>query len=260
VKPKTDLMEIDGSFRELEQCFVHLSPLRRLASPASPAGETASRVRRCALQNILDKGRSSSLVIFSFDAWRMLMYCRMQFDIGREERLWETLRHEAEIAAFRSKLEAQEVMLNHLVAQRQQCMTMVEEHDGATSICGADKPSCDETTLSALLDEGEEEMDAMRLRVEELEEEKTDLAKQLEHAKSECIMLRQQHAEATRQRLVQPPLYEARKVRQNGTAFDTALAAQADLPSAVYAKNSVPDKESLTVKVLQEIGLLLGGL
>lgn len=258
MKPKTDLMEIDGSFRELEQCFVHLSPLRRLASPASPAGETASRVRRCALQNILDKGRSSSLVIFSFDAWRMLMYCRMQFDIGREERLWETLRHEAEIAAFRSKLEAQEVMLNHLVAQRQQCMTKVEEHDGATSICGADKPSCDETTLSALLDEGEEEMDAMRLRVEELEEEKADLAKQLEHAKSECIMLRQQHAEATRQRLVQP--YEARKVRQNGTAFDTALAAQADLPSAVYAKNSVPDKESLTVKVLQEIGLLLGGL
>ena len=139
-------------------------------------------------------------------------------------------------------------------------MTKVEEHDGATSICGADKPSCDETTLSALLDEGEEEMDAMRLRVEELEEEKTDLAKQLEHVKSECIMLRQQHAEATRQRLVQPPLYEARKVRQNGTAFDTALAAQADLPSAVYAKNSVPDKESLTVKVLQEIGLLLGGL
>jgi hypothetical protein len=108
------------------------------------------------------------------------MYCRMQFDIGREERLWETLRHEAEIAAFRSKLEAQEVMLNHLVAQRQQCMTKVEEHDGATSICGADKPSCDETTLSALLDEGEEAMDAMRLRVEELEEEKAVLAKQLE--------------------------------------------------------------------------------
>jgi hypothetical protein len=257
VKPKTDLMEIDGSFRELEQCFVHLSPLRRLASPASPAGETASRVRRCALQNILDKGRSSSLVIFSFDAWRMLMYCRMQFDIGKEERLWETLRHEAEIAAFRSKLEAQEVMLNHLVAQRQQCMIKVEEHDGATSICGADKLSCDETTLSALLDEGEEAMDAMRLRVEELEEEKAVLAKQLEQTKSECIMLRQQQAEATRQ---QPPLYEARKVRQNGTAFDTALAAQADLPSAVYAKNSAPDKESLTVKVLQEIGLLLGGL
>ena len=255
MKSKTDLMEIDGSFRELEQCFVHLSPLRRLASPASPAGETASRVRRCALQNILDKGRSSSLIIFSFDAWRMLMYCRMQFDIGKEERFWETLRHEAEIEAFRSKLEAQEVMLNHLVAQRQRCLTKVEEHDGATSICGADKPSCDETTLSALLDEGEEEMDAMRLRVEELEEEKAVLAKQLEQAK--CIMLRQQQAEARQQ---QPPLYEARKVRHNVTAFDTALAAQADLKSAVYAKNSAPDKENLTVKLLQEIGLLLGGL
>ena len=36
------------------------------------------RVQRSALENMIGKGRNSTLVIFCFDSWRMLMYCRIQ--------------------------------------------------------------------------------------------------------------------------------------------------------------------------------------
>ncbi len=36
------------------------------------------RVQRSALENLIGKGRNSTLVIFCFDSWRMLMYCRIQ--------------------------------------------------------------------------------------------------------------------------------------------------------------------------------------
>jgi hypothetical protein len=36
------------------------------------------RVQCSALENMIGKGRNSTLVIFCFDSWRMLMYCRIQ--------------------------------------------------------------------------------------------------------------------------------------------------------------------------------------
>lgn len=64
-----------------------------------------TRVRRCALANLIYKGRNSSMVIYCFDAWRMLMYCRMQHDLGREEKLIQHMQYEKDIAAYQQQLE-----------------------------------------------------------------------------------------------------------------------------------------------------------
>lgn len=89
-----------------------LSPMGLLrgayASPksaGSPGMDMTSRVKRCALVNALVKGRRSSVVIYCFDAWRMLMYCRMQHDLGREHSLQQQEQHESEKAAYKHQLE-----------------------------------------------------------------------------------------------------------------------------------------------------------
>jgi hypothetical protein len=78
-----------------------------LASPTpSPGGDFTSRVRSRALANLLHKGRRSSIVIYCFDAWRMLMYCRIQHDLGKEETLLQQLQFERDISAYQQQLEA----------------------------------------------------------------------------------------------------------------------------------------------------------
>ena len=51
---------------------------RLLASP----GDGPASVRRYALTRILEKRLSSMLVASSFDLWRMVMYCRVQHELG----------------------------------------------------------------------------------------------------------------------------------------------------------------------------------
>jgi hypothetical protein len=71
----------------------------------SPGGDLTSRVRRCALANLMDKGRSSIAVIFCFDAWRMLMYCRVQHELGQEETMMKQLQHESDVALYQQQLQ-----------------------------------------------------------------------------------------------------------------------------------------------------------
>jgi hypothetical protein len=62
-------------------------------------------VRSRALSNLLHKGRRSSIVIYCFDAWRMLMYCRIQHDLGKEETLRQQLQFVRDISAYQQQLE-----------------------------------------------------------------------------------------------------------------------------------------------------------
>lgn len=97
--------------RHLHEIF--LTPSRKrgsalggLASPTpSPGGDFTSRVRSRALSNLLHKGRRSSIVIYCFDAWRMLMYCRIQHDLGKEETLRQQLQFVRDISAYQQQLE-----------------------------------------------------------------------------------------------------------------------------------------------------------
>jgi len=117
----------------------------------SPA---ATRVRRCVLANMLDRGRHSALVIYTFDVWRMLMYVRMQHDLGKEENMRQQLQHERALQECKA-------MLSFDREER----ARLEEDEGLVIT----DPACNDTTLSALLDAGERELNSAYQRVQELE-------------------------------------------------------------------------------------------
>jgi hypothetical protein len=79
------------------------SPFR--ARCMSPGGDLTSRVKRCALIDFLDKGRTSSTVIYCFDAWRMLMYCRVQHELGQQETISQQLQHASDVALYQQQMQ-----------------------------------------------------------------------------------------------------------------------------------------------------------
>ena len=90
----------------------------------SPGGDLTSRVRRCALANLMDKGRSSIAVIFCFDAWRMLMYCRVQHELGQEENMMKQLQHESDVALYQQQLQQ---VLRQQEEERQQLQQIMRQ-------------------------------------------------------------------------------------------------------------------------------------
>jgi len=146
----------------------------RLSFIMSPRTPLASRVRRCGLANMLDKGRSSALVIYTFDVWRMLMYCRVQHDFGKHETLQCSLQHEHDLAIFHRALMEQQAFIRQLQAKVPRTL---------------DKATCDESTLSELLDEGEQALNVAQQHVEELTLENAELQQHLRQAQEECAAL-----------------------------------------------------------------------
>ena len=90
----------------------------------SPGGDLTSRVRRCALANLMDKGRSSIAVIFCFDAWQMLMYCRVQHKLGQEETMMKQLQHESDVALYQQQLQQ---VLRQQEEERQQLQQIMRQ-------------------------------------------------------------------------------------------------------------------------------------
>ncbi len=220
---KTGRLELEGSLRELEKCFAALacfSPRTHLAldlyaagplSLEGPPGTVSSipglpqltdialaretcRVRRCALSHIAGKGRirRMSLLLFCFDAWKMTMYCRLQFDLGKEETVEQTLRHESTLAAYRCKLVEEDRHLEDLVRKQRDDRAKATQKESTAP----DTPASNGVALSQLLDEAEQEVDlahhqervVSRLmdRVEQLELEKSLLQEQLLQAQVAC--------------------------------------------------------------------------
>lgn len=169
------------------------TPLLAMCSPtrktsvklefASPGQSIATRVRRCVLANMLDKGRHSALVIYTFDIWRMLMYVRMQHDLGREENLRQRLQHEHDLQEYK------QLALNSARERAEKDLEAELVVTNPQDVASPGDRAGDEMTLSALLNEGEYAYDAARKRVEELEvdcdqltQEKLELERRLREA------------------------------------------------------------------------------
>ena len=76
------------------------NPRSQLSLIVSPAiTSPGARVQRRALSNVVRKGRNSALVIYCFDVWRMLMFCRVQHDVDKEEMLRLRREHAARARA-----------------------------------------------------------------------------------------------------------------------------------------------------------------
>ena len=191
----------DASHPRATPLLAMCTPARKTAVKlefASPGQSIATRVRRCVLANMLDKGRHSALVIYTFDIWRMLMYVRMQHDLGREENMRQRLQHEHDLQ------ECKQLALNFAQERAEKdCETRVaaalnvhwrisEERLVVTNPQDVASPgdrAGDEMTLSALLNAGEHAYDAAQKRVEELEvdceqltQEKLELERRLREA------------------------------------------------------------------------------
>jgi hypothetical protein len=195
--------------------FTPIPTSSRLSFFASPGWETSSRVQRCVLANILNKGRNSALVIYTFDVWRMLMYCRVQHDLGQKEAHQQRLLHEREMAAYKKEermlCSQSKPALAHQHDRRSEHMPCESSPalDAAKSsrivtrffssrcvsdeVCGTPVGGgnnvCDETSLTELLDAGEQMLQTAERRVEELERDKSELQEELILAQAECARL-----------------------------------------------------------------------
>ena len=229
---KTDRPEAAGSLGELEKCFSSLacfSPRTHLALDLYTAGPLsldgppgtvpsipglppltdvaparwACRVRRCAFSNMVGTRHIRPLARFCFDAWKMLMYIRLQFDLGKEETVEQTVRNEALLAAYRRKLVEADRQLEALVRQ-QRIDTAKKQKEGHQDRqveetergAGKDGLASRHAALSRLLDETENEVDLahhherilsqLMDRVEKLELEKAVLQDHLLQAQIAC--------------------------------------------------------------------------
>ena len=162
------------------------NPRSQLSLIASPAiTSPGARVQRRALSNVVRKGRNSALVIYCFDVWRMLMFCRVQHDVDKEEMLRLRREHERDVA-----------QLQKMISARAAIDACNGEISGGELFRDAASPKTADSqavaalmspTLSALLDAGENAMRAAEAqakaalqRVDELERDK--LAWQAEKA------------------------------------------------------------------------------
>ena len=162
------------------------NPRSQLSLIASPAiTSPGARVQRRALSNVVRKGRNSALVIYCFDVWRMLMFCRVQHDVDKEEILRLRREHERDVA-----------QLQKMISARAAIDACNGEISGGELFRDAASPKTADSqavaalmspTLSALLDAGENAMraaeaqaEAALQRVDELERDK--LAWQAEKA------------------------------------------------------------------------------
>ena len=229
---KTDRPEAAGSLGELEKCFSSLacfSPRTHLALDLYTAGPLsldgppgtvpsipglppltdvaparwACRVRRCAFSNMVGTRRIRPLARFCFDAWKMLMYIRLQFDLGKEETVEQTVRNEALLAAYRRKLVEADRQLEALVRQ-QRIDTAKKQKEGHQDRqveetergAGKDGLASRHAALSRLLDETENVvarahhheriLSELMDRVEKLELEKAVLQDHLLQAQIAC--------------------------------------------------------------------------
>ncbi len=192
------------------------SPVRNRSPLASPA---AARVRRCVLANMLDRGRHSALVIYTFDVWRMLMYVRMQHDLGKEENVQQQLQHERALQECKAKLRFdREESARH------------EEDEGLVIT----DPACEDMTLSALLDAGERELNSAYRRVQELE--------------LDCNKLRRKNSELER---------HLQQVQASNVALDRLVDAsqelwQEEVAQAQVAIESTPARLSRRFRELDQ--------
>ena len=162
------------------------NPRSQLSLIVSPAiTSPGARVQRRALSNVVRKGRNSALVIYCFDVWRMLMFCRVQHDVDKEEMLRLRREHERDVA-----------QLQKMISARAAIDACNGEISGGELFRDAASPKTGDSqavaalmspTLSALLDAGENAMraaeaqaEAALQRVDELERDK--LAWQAEKA------------------------------------------------------------------------------
>ena len=162
------------------------NPRSQLSLIVSPAiTSPGARVQRRALSNVVRKGRNSALVIYCFDVWRMLMFCRVQHDVDKEEMLRLRREHERDVA-----------QLQKMISARAAIDACNGEISGGELFRDAASPKTADSqavaalmspTLSALLDAGENAMraaeaqaEAALQRVDELERDK--LAWQAEKA------------------------------------------------------------------------------
>lgn len=122
------------------------------------------------------------------------MYCRLQFDLGKEETVEQTLRHESTLAAYRCKLAEEDRHLEDLVRKQRTDRDRVKATQKESA--APDTPASNGVALNQLLDEAEQEVDlahhqervVSRLmdRVEQLELEKALLQEQLLQAQMAC--------------------------------------------------------------------------